>query len=320
MTYLLFIIGFVILIKGADLMVSGASSIAKKFNISDLIIGLTIVAFGTSAPELVVNVISGVEGSSGLAVGNVIGSNISNIFLILGISAMIYPLKVHKNTVWKEIPFALLGVFVLGVIANDIFFDGADFNVISRSEGIGLLLLFAIFVYYTFSMIKSTSNKSVETEEINPMPLYKSILYVVIGLAGLAFGGNWIVNGAVEIASNLGMDETLIGLTILAVGTSLPELATSAVAAWKKQTDIAVGNIIGSNIFNIFWILGVSAMINPLAFDAKSNVDILANTIATTLIFIFCFVGRRHTLQRWQGGMFVAMYVAYIVGIVVLRG
>jgi cation:H+ antiporter len=320
MTYLLFVIGFVILIKGADFMVSGASSIAKKFNVSDLIIGLTIVAFGTSAPELVVNVISGIQGSSGLAVGNVIGSNISNIFLILGISAMIYPLKVHKNTVWKEIPFALLGVLVLSVVANDMFLDKLGFNAITRSEGISLLLFFTIFVYYTFSMIKSTSNNSVETEEVKPMPLYKSIFFVVIGLAGLVFGGNWIVNGAVQIATTLGMDETLIGLTIVAIGTSLPELATSAVAAWKKQTDIAVGNIIGSNIFNVFWILGVSAVINPLEFDANSNIDIFVNTVATTLIFIFCFIGRRHTLQRWQGGMFVAMYVAYIVGIVVLRG
>ncbi len=309
--YALFALGFPLLLKGADLLVDGSVSIAKKFNISNIVIGLTIIAFGTSLPELVVNVMAGLSGSNELAIGNILGSNIANILLILGVSALIYPLMTQKNTIWKEIPFSLLAILVLGVLVNDQMIDGAPLSILSRIDGFVLLAFFLIFFYYIISISKG--NKSTDNSDMKQLSSIRSIVYIILGLLGLMFGGKWVVDGAVAIATALNVSESLIGLTIVAIGTSLPELATSAVAAYKKQTDIAIGNVVGSNIFNIFWILGVGALINPIVFTTKSNLDIAMVILATVLLFAIMFIGKKRVVEKWQGGMFVAIYVAYVI-------
>lgn len=322
--YLLFVIGFVLLIKGADWLVDGASALAKRFNISDLVIGLTIVSFGTSAPELFVNVYSSYVGNTGITIGNILGSNIANILLILGVSSLIFPLAVQKNTTWKEIPFSLLAAIMVGIMAADYYLDGIPVSAITRSEGLVLLSFFIIFMYYIFETSKSeqqenSKNISDETNNHN-QPIYKSILFILLGLTGLSLGGKWIVDGAVSIATTLGVSQSLIGLTIIAVGTSLPELATSAIAAYKKNADIAVGNVVGSNIFNVFWILGVSSIINNIPFDQKNFIDIGITIFASLLLFLFMFIGKKHILQRWQGILFLLLYITYIVFLVVIEG
>lgn len=314
LVYILFVLGFIFLIKGADFLVDGASSIARKLRISPLVIGLTIVSFGTSAPELVVNIISAVKGQGDLAIGNIIGSNISNILLILGISAIILALCVHKGTVWKQIPLGLLAILVVGILVNDALIDKMPESTLSRIDGLILLAFFAIFIYYTFGIAKVQGEEKDRT--VKRYPTYLSIIMILTGLAGLTFGGKWIVDGAIHIASMLGVSEAIIGLTIVAIGTSLPELATSALAAYKGRADIAVGNVVGSNIFNLFWILGLSATIRPLSFSPALNRDIIVCIIATFLLFIFMFIGKRHELEKWQGGIFVGLYVAYIATLV----
>jgi cation:H+ antiporter len=308
-TYVLFIIGFVLLIKGADLLVDGAASIAKKFSISNLVIGLTVVAFGTSAPELAVNFISSFQGNTDLAIGNIVGSNIANIFLILGIAAIIYPLKVKTNTVWKEIPFALLGTLVLYVMANDILFDGAFSSAITRTDGLTLIGFFIIFLFYTFGIAKNT--EASDGEEVVVRPLVTSGAMVLGGLVGLVLGGQWIVEGAVTLATTLGMSQSVIGLTVVAVGTSLPELATTISASLKKQSDMAIGGVVGSNIFNIFWILGASSIIRPLPVNPINATDLLINILSSFLLFVFLFIGKKHMLEKWQGWCFLGFYILY---------
>ena len=314
LVYVLFIIGFGLLIKGADWLVDGASSFAKKLKIPAIVIGLTIVAFGTSMPELIVNIFASAKGQVDLAFGNVIGSNISNILLILGISAIIYPLAVKRNTTFKEIPLTILAVVSVGVLANDFLIDKLPQSILSRGDGIILLLFFAIFLYYIFTISKSGDVKN--DLAVKKHKYWQDGLLVAAGMAGLFVGGQWIVEGASVMARALGMSEALIGLTIVAVGTSLPELATSAVAAYKKQADIAVGNIVGSNIFNIFWILGVSAIIRPLSFSPALNFDMLIMLVATVLLFVSMFLGEKHKIERWQGVVFVLLYVLYIIALV----
>jgi cation:H+ antiporter len=313
LTWFLFIVGFVVLIKGADILVDGSASIARKLNVSELIIGLTVVAFGTSAPELFVNVFASIKGNAEIAIGNILGSNIANILLILGVSALIFPLTIHNVTTWKEIPFSLLAALVIGILANDELIDNYNFSELSRGDGFILIGFFCIFIYYIIDMAKKSPN---QVENIKPMGTIKATLFILAGLAGLMLGGEWIVNGAIEIANAFNVSQSLIGLTVVAIGTSLPELATSAVAAWKRNTDIAVGNIIGSNIFNIFWVLGVSAIIKPLPFQTSTNFDILMTIFASLLFFAFVFIGKKHVLQRWQGGVFFILYIAYLVLIV----
>ena len=242
LVYLLFLAGFYFLIRGADWLVDGASSIAKKMKVSNIMIGLTIVSFGTSAPELIVNLFASFKGSSDLAIANVIGSNISNVLLILGISAIIYPLAVKKGTVSKEIPLNMLAVMVLFLLVNDMMIDRMGFSSLTRIDGAVLLLFFIIFIYYTFGIAK-VEGESDKVEEVNT---FLSVVKIIAGMLGLALGGQWIVDGAITIAQRFGMSESLIGLTIVAIGTSLPELAASAVAAYKHKADIAIGNIIGS--------------------------------------------------------------------------
>lgn len=317
MVYVLFVVGFVLLIYGANFLVDGAASLARKFNISNIVIGLTIVALGTSSPELVVNLVASFQGSEDVALGNILGSNISNILLILGISALIYPLKVNNNTHWKEVPLALLAAVVLAVSANDAIIDGHGNSFITRSDGITLIFFFLLFMYYAFSIAGAGSEQ--EGPEIKEFRPLVSWLMIIGGIAGLVVGGKWIVDGAVVIASFLGMSEALISLTIIAVGTSLPELATCVVAAVKRNPDIVVGNVIGSNIFNIFFVLGSSAVIKPLPFNQLLNFDVVVGVLSCLLLFVFLMFPRRKVLERWQGGVFVALYAIYIV-MLVIRG
>lgn len=315
LTYILFIIGFALLIKGADLLVDGASSIAKKLKISAIVIGLTIVAFGTSMPELIVNIFASAKGNTDIAIGNILGSNIANILLILGISAIIYPLATKRNTVWKEIPLSLLAAVILGVMANDMLIDGAGFSGLTKIDGIVFIAFFVIFLYYTFGISKISGEA--DDANIKQHGYLKSSLYIIGGLLALIIGGKWIVDGAVKIAELFNVSQSLIGLTIVAVGTSLPELATSAIAAYKKQTDIAIGNVVGSNIFNIFWILGVSSLIRPLPFNANSTIDILMTIFASIILFVIMFVGKKHTVERWQGALMITIYIGYITFLVI---
>lgn len=315
---ILFIIGLVFVIKGADFLVNGASSLAKKLKVSELVIGLTIVAFGTSMPELTVNIFASISGETDIAIGNILGSNIANILLILGISAMIYPLKVTSGTVWKEIPLSLMAAVTIGLMANDFLIDQNNFSALTRIDGLVLIGFFIIFIYYTFGIAKiATGNETVGN--FKEKGLFISSSFIFLGLFLLVIGGKWLVDGAVQLASLWGVSSSLIGLTIVAVGTSLPELATSAVAAYKKNTDIAVGNVVGSNIFNIFWILGVSSVIKPLPFQLSSNFDIGATIFASLLLFIFMFIGKKHILERWQGLIFLFVYIFY-VSILVVNG
>jgi cation:H+ antiporter len=313
--YILLIIGFIFLIKGADFLVNGGSSIGKRLNISDLVIGLTVVAFGTSLPELFVNIFASIRGDTDIAIGNVLGSNIANIFLILGLSAVIFPLAVGKGTVWKEIPLSLLAALLLGIMANDHLIDKSDTSMLTRIDGLVFLAFFIIFLYYSFGIAKQIDgiDKHLPQKECG---LFKSSLMIVIGLAGLSMGGNWVVKAAVQIASRLGVSQSLIGLTIVAVGTSLPELATSVVAAYKKNAEIAVGNVIGSNIFNIFFVLGLSSIIKPLPFNLGDNMDIGMVILASLLLFLWMFTGRKRCLDRWEGIVFLILYGGYITFLV----
>lgn len=313
-TYILFVVGFIILIKGADLLVDGSSSIAHKFHISNLVIGLTLVSFGTSAPELIVNIVASLEGKQDIAIGNILGSNIANTLLILGVSALIYPLAVHKSTVWKEIPFSVLAVLVLGFLVNDVIFGGEDTALLSRNDGLVLLALFIIFMYYTFSIAKEHHEQSdIDIKELSNL---KSTIYIILGILGLGLGGPMIVDGAVKISKNIGMSESFMGLTIIALGTSLPELATSAVAAYKKNSDIAIGNVVGSNIFNILWILGISSIIKPLTFNSSNIVDLYMVVFVSIVLFLSIFVGKRHSIGRLEGFLFLLIYAAYIIYLV----
>lgn len=316
LTYVLFALWFVILIKGADLLVSGASSIALRFNIPAIVVGLTIVAFGTSTPELAVNMFSALSGETELAIGNIIGSNIANILLILWVSAIIYPLAAKSATVWKEIPYAFMWVLIILFMANDMLLDGANSNMMSRSDGIVLLGYFFIFLVYTFGIAKN-SPQEVVSDDLKVLPVWKSSAFIIVGLIWLTLGGKWIVDGAVLLASSIGMSQAVIGLTVVAIGTSLPELATSVVAALKKQTDIAIGNVVWSNIFNIFWILGLTATVQPLPFQAASNIDLLMNIFATVLLFAVMFIGKRYVIQRWQGIVMVLIYFSYVAYLVI---
>ena len=320
------IAGFFLLIKGADWLVEGSSSIARRIGISDLVIGLTIVSFGTSAPELLVNIFASLRGSADIAIGNIVGSNISNTLLILGTTAIIAPLAVQKSTVFKEIPFCLLAALVLFFMANDTLVDGYALSELGRGDGIVFMGFFIIFMYYTFGIRKNNVNAE-DGHTKAKISKWLATGLILLGLAGLTIGGEFTVRGAVQLAKLLGLSEAFIGLTIVALGTSLPELSTSIIAALKGKSDIAVGNIIGSNIFNIFWILGISSVIRPLPFNPELiNVDLLVVVASTIALFIFIHTGhipRRvflwwkqkdgHMLSRPEGIMLLSSYVAYIV-------
>jgi cation:H+ antiporter len=308
--FLLLLMGFVPLIFGANLLVDNASSLAKKLNIPNIVIGLTIVAFGTSAPELTVNLFASFKHSSDLAIGNIIGSNIFNTLVILGASAIVYPFTLRKNTTWVEIPLCLLSAFALFVLANDHLIDKDGSSVLNRTDGIVLLLFFVIFLVYNFRLIGS--GKFSEEIMVKERPALLSVVLLIAGLILLIMGGRLIVISAVRVATLMGMSERIIGLTVVSVGTSLPELATSIMAARKKNTDIVIGNILGSNIMNIFFVLGASACIFPIPVQPEVNIDLSVNLGAGILLFIFIFTGKGRKIERWEGILFVISYLLYI--------
>ena len=311
---ILLFVGFAALIYGATKLVDAASSLAAKMGVPSIVIGLTIVAFGTSAPELVVNVFAATSGSTQMVLGNVLGSNIFNVLAILGISSIIYPLTVKSNTTWIEIPLSLLAAICVYVIGADYLLDGQE-NLISRSDAITLLMFFLIFLVYNMFTAKNGGiEEEIETEDYSTG---KAILFIVIGLAGLIVGGRLIVTSAVSIAEVIGLSERVIGLTVVSIGTSLPELATSIIAVRKRNVDIAIGNVVGSNIFNIFLILGVSGTVMPLTIDENAFFDITVNIVAGLLLFLFVFTGKGRQLDRWEGVVMLGSYIAYLTYLVV---
>lgn len=313
MDYILLLLGFVFLIKGADGFVSGASSIAKKFSIPPLIIGLTIVAFGTSAPEAAVSVTAALKGQNDMAIANVVGSNIFNFLVVIGVTAMVKPIKVQKSTIIKEFPFVILSCFVLSVISHDVRFQNATENMLSRADGFILLSLFAIFMYYLIEMAL-TSKDQAEQDDVEEIALSKSIIYSIVGIIGIVLGGQLVVNSASNIALAWGMSENLVGLTIVSVGTSLPELVTSIVAARKGESDIAIGNAVGSNIFNLLFVLGVSSAIHSIAVHPIVFYDMMI-MIATTILTYLLSVTKR-SISRGEGSVLFVLYIVYLVYII----
>jgi len=308
----LLVVGFFLLIKGADKLVDGSASVAKKFGLSSLVIGLTIIAFGTSAPELIVNILASIKGNADIGMGNVVGSNIANILLILGATAAFATIKVDDSITRKQIPFSVLAVVALFILTNGAFFDGGFApSILTRSGGLILILFFGIFLYYTFSIAKS-GKKNKNEGEIKVYKNWQSTLFIIGGITALFLGGKFIVDGSTSIAQYLGLSETLIGLTIVAVGTSLPELAASIMAARKKQADMAIGNVIGSNIFNILWILGLSSIIKPLNYNPVMNFDIFFLIYISILLIPLIYAGKKKCFTRSEGVVLLVLYAAYI--------
>ena len=310
----LIIVGFIALVKGADWLVDGASSIAKHFGISDLVIGLTVVAFGTSMPEFVVNMVSVMEGSTDLAITNILGSNIINTFVILGLTALVYPVVSQKRSRDFDIPLSIIaGILVFAAVAINSPF-GEDSRGISRMGGIILLLLFCYFLYNTFRHAKDHPNEMQGDEVPNMKQLStgKAVLFIISGLAGLVIGGELIVKSAVDLATRMGVSEAIIGLTIVALGTSLPELATSVIAATKHNSDIALGNVVGSNIFNVFFVLGTSAVIRPLPAYEGIELDAWMAAVGSILVWLFVKTNREREIKRWGGGILLLVYALYL--------
>ncbi len=311
------IAGLTILIFGANYMVEGASALAKKFNISNLAIGLTVVAFGTSAPELVVNTFAAVQGHQDIVFGNVLGSNNFNLFIILGITGLITPLVVQSSTAWKEIPISFIAILLLFILVNDVLIFNSESSVLGRIDGAILLVFFGLFLFYVYKQLKSDPSENSELIEVPVLSNLKMGIYIIAGLGGLVFGGHLVVNNAIDIAESFGISQKIIGLTVVAAGTSLPELATSVVAAIKKNADIAVGNIIGSNIFNLFLILGASSMLKPIGFDPNFNMDIYVLAGGTIFLILAMFTGKRRILDRWESLVLLLFYLGYTTYLVV---
>jgi len=320
MVYILFVIGFFGLIYGAEWLIDGASALAKKTGVSGLVIGLTIVAFGTSLPELIVSIFAINSGAPALAIGNIIGSNVANTLLVLGVIAVMTPIYVRRVVVWREILFSLAATLMLGVLVADVFLAGGDdaFVGLSRVDGVVLISYFLIFLYYTFGKtwfpVESEANPAVEKPEHHTFDVPNTIVKIIGGSLALYFGGRWIVNGAIEIADLLSLSEGFIGLTIVAIGTSLPELAASITAVRKKKEDIAIGNVIGSNLFNILWILGLAATMQPLPFSNEQLSDVMiAIAVALILLFTLTIGKHKHQISRSEGAMFLVLYAGYLI-------
>lgn len=307
------IVGLVLLVKGADWLVDGASAIAKRFGISDLVIGLTVVAFGTSMPEFVVNMVSVAEGSTDLAITNILGSNIINTFVILGVTALIYPVTSQRRSRNFDIPMSIIaGVLVFACVAVRSPF-GEVCPGISRMGGIILLVLFAYFLFNTFRHAKDHPDEIGDSENATkPIGVGLALLLVLLGLAGLVVGGEMIVKSAVQIATNLGVSEAIIGLTVVALGTSLPELATSAMAAFKHNSDIALGNVIGSNIFNVFFVLATSAVVRPLPSYDGIVLDAWTAAVGSMLVWLFVKTNKQRQIKRWGGAVLLIVYAGYL--------
>ena len=314
---LLLLLGLGVLVKGADFLVKGASSLATHFGVSNLAIGLTVVSFGTSMPEMLVSLTSGLQNKPDLAIANVIGSNIANVLLVLGFAAIIRPLPVKNSTVVSEIPFSLSAALLLGFLANAHLFENRTEMVISRMDGMVLLSFFLLFMFYVYKnsrITKRTANLVASNGTVVP-----AIASITGGTLALYFGGQWVVEGAVGLAQIWGINDALIGLTIVAIGTSSPELVASAMAAYRNQTDIAVGNIVGSNIFNLLWVLGLTSSIVELPFEVVSNSDLLVVIGSSTLIILALISSRNNTVTRSHGILFIGLYIAYLA-YVVARG
>jgi cation:H+ antiporter len=310
MNILLLIGGLLLILLGANGLTDGAASVAKRFRIPNIVIGLTIVAFGTSAPELTVSVSSALKGSADIAIGNVVGSNIFNTLMIVGCTALFAPIAVTRNTLQKEIPLCILSSIALLVCANDIFLNGDKANTLSITDGLLLLCFFAIFLSYTFAIASHSPEETAGSEE-TIRQLWKSVLYILGGLGALIAGGSFFVDGASGIARSLGVSESVIGLTLVAGGTSLPELATSIVAALKKNPEIAIGNVVGSNLFNVFFVLGCSASITPLHLTGITNLDLWVLAGSGILLWFFGLFFAKRTITRIEGSIMVLCYVAY---------
>jgi cation:H+ antiporter len=321
LTQILFLLGgLALILVGASALTDGAASIARRYGLSDMVIGLTIVAFGTSAPELVISAVSAWQHSAGLAIGNVVGSNIFNICAIIGITAMVRPIKVTRSIMTNEIPLVVLSSLALLAMGNGPLLNSTSERILTRTDGIVLLLFFLIFMRYTFAEAKSAAPSEPikqQAEQCPAMPLWQAIVYVAAGLAALVFGGDIFVEGASGIARMLGVSEAVIGLTIVAAGTSLPELATAVVAALKGHTDIALGNVIGSNIFNIFMVAGCAATISPLSFGSIDNFDLLVLTGACLLFWFFGGYFGKRIIMRAEGAALFLIYVIYISCLIV---
>lgn len=317
MNYILLLFGFILLIKGADYFVDGSSKIAKLLRVPPLVIGLTIVSFGTGAPEATVSIIAALEESGDLVLGNVVGSNIINISLIIGITALIFPLKVESATIKKEIPFTFLASIAMLVLISDQVLEFEPANIISRGDGIIFLLFFSIFMYYVIEVARNNRNDPIErnlsTKEAGTWG--KNIFITVLGLAGVIVGGYFVVESSTEIAYTFGLSETLVGLTIVAIGSSLPELITSIIAAMKKESEIALGNIVGSSIFNILFVLGISSILSPLVVSDKIFFDIFVMLGLT--IFLFVFSKTQHTIAKSEGFALSIGYIVYLVYIII---
>jgi cation:H+ antiporter len=311
MDILWIILGMILLIKGGDMLVDGASSLARRFKISELVIGLTIVSFGTSAPEFVISLSAAINSHPEIALGNVIGSNNVNLFFILGITGTIALVSVQKNTVHIEIPFSLLAVVVLFLLANLNFFP-EEINMLTRVDGIILFLFFGLFLFYIYKSMK-TADIVDDKPSVKMLSSVKIILFIIFGLAFLVLGGKIVVNSAIAIAYILNISEKVIGLTVIAVGTSLPELVTSITAIIKKSDDIAIGNIIGSNIFNIFMILGISSMIHPIKYSLSFNKDIYILMFGTLFLLLTMVTGKKNKFDRWEAIIFIIFYVGYVI-------
>ena len=308
----LIIVGFVALVKGADFLVDGASAIAKRFGISDLVIGLTVVAFGTSMPEFVVNMISVAEGTTDLAITNILGSNIINTFVILGLTALVYPIASQKRSRDFDIPLSMIaGVLVLIFVAVQLPF-GEEARGIGRIGGALLLLLFCYFLFNTFRHAKDHPEES-EADHVKEMPVCRAVALILGGLVGLVVGGELIVKRAVDIATRCGVSEAIIGLTIVALGTSLPELATSVIAAAKHNSDIAIGNVFGSNIFNVFFVLATSALVRPLPAYEGIELDAIMAASGSIIVWLAVKTNRERKIQRWAGVLLLLVYAGYLV-------
>ena len=314
LTILLLFIGFLLLIKGSAYFVDGASSLSLKLNMAPITIALSVVAFGTSSPELVINIFAASKGNTGISYGNIFGSNIINILLVLGVAGVITTLKTARNTVWREIPFLVMAIIAIFVLCNDKIFNGGSPDMLSLGDGIILLLFFIIFLAYLFIMSKATAENIPQLEVLSTT---KTLVYLIGGLLFLIFGGKLSVDSAVDIAKSLGMSNRLIGLTIIAIGSSLPELFTTAIAAAKGHYDIAVGNAIGSSIFNILFILPITAIITPLPFSSELNLDIFVMFIASFLLFVTMFTGKKRVLDTWEAIGFIIIYLVYLTYLII---
>lgn len=323
MNYILLLIGFVLLVKGADYFVDGSSNIAKKLRIPSLIIGLTIVAFGTSAPEAAVSITASINGQNGMAIGNVIGSNIFNLLMVIGASGIIKPLLVEKSILSREFPFTLLISIILIILSSDILLFNLSINTINRIDGIILLILFIVFLYYLInSAMKNRKESLYDTETSADLDMsniksieksntmIKSILISVIGIAAIIFGGNLVVDSASNIASNFGVSDQLIGLTVVSIGTSLPEFVTSIIAATKGESDLALGNVLGSNIFNILFVIGASALISPMTVDPKLIIDGAIMILSTILVYFYAY--RKNDISKFESITLSLLYFGYM--------